>query len=218
MLISNLLESGKMISGLIGKKMAMTQVFQDGSVLVPVTVLEVGPCYVVNRKDGESAQIGYGEDFSPNKSAVGHCAKAGLPAMKRIVETSCDQSVKTGDIFTADMFKEGDKVDVIGTSKGKGFTGVMKRHGFAGQPASHGGKAHRRPGSIGQASYPARVWKGIKMAGRSGGGRVTTMGLRVVSVDRENNILTVKGSVPGHRGSDVFIRHSVKGGAKVAKG
>ncbi len=213
-----------MIGGLIGKKVAMTQVFQDGSVLVPVTVLEVGPCYVIQKKtedtDGyNSVQIGYGEDFTPNKAAAGHCSAAGLPAMKRIVEVSCEgEDIKPGDIFTADLFKEGDKVDVVGTGKGKGFTGVIKRHGFAGQPASHGGKAHRRPGSIGQASYPARVWKGIKMAGRAGGRSVTSQGLKVVSVDREKNLVTVKGSVAGHRGSGVFIRHSVKGGGSVADG
>lgn len=208
-----------MIGGLMGKKLAMTQLFEGGSVLVPVTLLEVGPCYVVRKDDGSSsAQIGYEEDFSPTKAAAGHCAAAGLPAMKRIVETGCDDSVKPGDIFTAGIFKEGDKVDVIGTGKGKGFTGAMKRHGFSGQPASHGGKAHRRPGSIGQASYPARVWKGIKMAGRSGGGRVTSQGLRVVSVDAEKNLVAVKGSVPGPRGAGVFIRYSVKGGGNLADG
>ncbi len=213
-----------MIGGLIGKKVAMTQVFQDGTTLVPVTVLEVGPCYVIQKKTPEkdgysSVQIGYGEDFSANKASTGHCAAAGLPAMKRVVEVRCgDGEIKPGDIFTADFFKEGDRVDVIGTGKGKGFTGVMKRHGFAGQPASHGGKAHRRPGSIGQASYPARVWKGIKMAGRSGGKGITTQGLRVVSVDIEKNLVSVKGAVPGRRGSDVFIRHSVKGGGQVADG
>ncbi len=211
-----------MIGGLIGKKVAMTQMFQDGSILVPVTVLEVGPCYVIQKKTKEnegycSVQIGFEEDFSANKAATGHCSPAGLPAMKKIVEVSCDDGeVKPGDIFTAGIFKEGDKVDVIGSSKGKGFTGVMKRHGFAGQPASHGGTAHRRPGSIGQASYPARVWKGMKMAGRSGGEGVTSQGLKVVSVDMEKNLIAVKGSVPGHRGSGIFIRHSVKGGGQVA--
>jgi len=211
-----------MIDGLIGKKVAMTQMFQDGSTLVPVTVLEVGPCYVIQKKTGEkdgcfSVQIGYGEDFSGSKAVAGHCASAGLPSMKRIVEVRCREGeVKPGDVFTSDFFREGDKVDVVGTGKGKGFAGVMKRHGFAGQPASHGGKAHRRPGSVGKASYPARVWKGIKMAGRAGGSSVTVQGLKVVSVDIEKNLVTVKGSVPGHRGSEIFIRHSVKGGRKVA--
>ncbi len=208
----------KMVGGLLGKKVAMTQVFQEGSMLTPVTVLEVGPCYVVQKKteekDGYAAiQLGYEENFSANKAETGHCSPAGLPPMKRIVEVSCDdEEVKPGDVFVADLFKEGDKVDVIGTGKGKGFTGVIKRHGFAMQPASHGGKAHRRPGSIGQASYPARVWKGIKMAGRAGGKSVTSQGLRVVSVDIEKNLVAVKGSVPGRRGSGIFIRHSVKGG------
>lgn len=206
----------------MGKKVAMTQIFQDGTVLVPVTVLEVGPCYVIQKKTEEkdgycSVQIGFEEDFSANKAAVGHCAPAGLPAMKRMVEVSCDDGkVKPGDVFTAGVFKRGDKVDVIGTAKGKGFTGVMKRHGFAGQPASHGGKSHRKPGSIGQASYPARVWKGIKMAGRSGGKGVTSQGLKVVAVDVEKKLVAVQGSVPGNRGSGIFIRHSVKGGGQVA--
>jgi len=214
-----------MIGGLIGRKVAMTQVFKDGSVLVPVTVLEVGPCCVIQKKTVEkdgysSVQIGYEEDFSANRAAVGHCAAAGLPAMKKVVEVRCDDGeAEPGKIYTAaDLFKEGDEVDVVGTGKGRGFTGVMKRHGFAGQPASHGGKAHRRPGSIGQASYPARVWKGIKMAGRSGGKGVTTQGLRVASVDIEKNLVSVRGSVPGRRGSEVFIRHSVKGGDQVADG
>lgn len=213
-----------MINGLIGRKVAMTQVFRNGSVLVPVTVLEAGPCYVIQKKTGEkdgysAVQIGYGEDFSGNGASAGHCASAGLPPMKRIVEVSCDDDgIKPGDRIVADLFKEGDSVDVIGTGKGKGFSGVMKRHGFSGQPASHGGKAHRRPGSVGQASYPARVWKGLKMAGRAGGGKVTVQGLKVVSVDVEKNLIAVKGSVPGHRGAEVFIRHSVKGGVRVADG
>ncbi len=213
-----------MIGGLIGKKVAMTQVFQNGSVLVPVTVLEVGPCYVIQKKTEEkdgrvSVQIGYGEDFSGNKAATGHCAPAGLPPMKRIVEVSCEgDGVKPGDVIAADFFKEGDKVDVVGTGKGKGFTGAIKRHGFATQPASHGGRANRSPGSVGQASYPARVWKGMKMAGRTGGGNVTIQGLSVVSVDIGKNLVIVKGSVPGRRGSGIFIRHSVKGGGQVADG
>ncbi len=216
-----------MIGGLIGRKVAMTQLFQDGSILVPVTVLEVGPCRVIQKKTVEkdgysSVQIGYGKRSSGNKATVGHCASAGLAPMRRIVEVSCDDNeVKPGDVFTAELFKEGDKVDVIGTGKGKGFTGVIKRHGFAGQPASHGGKAHRRPGSVGQASYPARVWKGIKMAGRSGGKGVTAQGLKVVSVNIEKNLVTVSGSVPGRRGSEIFIRPSVKrekGGSQVADG
>lgn len=208
-----------MIGGLMGRKLAMTQMFEGGSVLTPVTLLEVGPCRVIRAGgDSSSAQIGYGEDKSPTKAAEGHFAAAGLPAMKRMIETSCDDGVKAGDVFTAEIFKEGDKVDVVGASKGKGFTGAMKRHGFSGQPASHGGKAHRRPGSIGQASYPARVWKGIKMAGRAGGGRITAQGLRVVSVDAGKNLVAVKGSVPGPRGANVFIRHAVKGGGQVADG
>jgi large subunit ribosomal protein L3 len=216
-----------MIQGLIGRKVGMTQIFLQDGTLASVTLIETGPCFVVQKrtleKDGyEAIQIGF-ERVKPQrvtKPRLGHFKKAGIPPVGvlkefRIFKGAVDD-YKPGDIVKADIFKEGDIVDVTGKSKGKGFAGVMKRHGFKGQPDSHGGMSHRKPGSVGQHSYPARVWKGIKMAGHMGAERVTMQGLRVVKVDPEKNLVIVKGSVPGPDSGIVILKHTTRGRIKGA--
>lgn len=211
-----------MINGIIGIKKGMTEFFTESGEVVPTTVIEAGPCYVIDKKtlerDGyNSLKIGFGE-LKPQRSTkamAGVFKKAGVPPL-RIVKEFKDtkdkyDEYKIGDEIGADVFNEGDVVDVTSTSKGKGFTGVMKRHGFAGQPDSHGGMAHRRPGSIGQHSYPGRVWKGIKMAGHYGSENVTLQGLRIIKADKEKNYILIKGSIPGPNNSYVVIRHTSKG-------
>jgi len=208
-----------MINGLIGKKIGMTEIFLDNGTVVISTVIEAGPCFVVQRKtadkDGyESVQIGF-EEVKPqrvSKPMLGHFKKAGVPPLRHVIEFDPEgEEYNLGDTVDAGIFKEGDIVDVAGNSKGKGFSGTMKRHNFRGQPASHGGMAHRRPGGIGQASYPGKVWKGIKMAGQMGNERVSVQGVRVVRVDAENNVLIVKGSVPGPNGGTLIIKRTTKG-------
>jgi len=211
-----------MIEGLIGRKVGMTQMFLDDGTLSAVTVIEAGPCFIVQKrtseKDGyEAIQIGF-EEAKPQrirKPLLGHFKKAGIPPVRflrefRILNGKADD-YKPGEVIKADIFKKGDVVDVTGKSKGKGFAGVIKRHGFRGQPDSHGGMSHRKPGSIGQHSYPARVWKGIKMAGHMGAERVTMQGLRIVKVDPEKNLVIVKGSVPGPANSTVILKHTTRG-------
>ena len=208
-----------MINGLIGKKIGMTEIFLDDGTVVISTVIEAGPCYVVQKKsaakDGyESVQVGF-EEVKPQrvtKPMLGHFKKAGVPPLRHLVEFDPEgEDYNLGDSIDAGLFSEGEIVDVVGNSKGKGFSGTMKRHNFRGQPASHGGMAHRRPGGIGQASYPGKVWKGMKMAGQMGNERVTVQGLSVVKVDTEKNLLLVKGSVPGPNGSTVIIKRTTKG-------
>lgn len=208
-----------MINGLIGKKIGMTEIFLDDGTVVVSTVVEAGPCFVIQKKteekDGyESVQIGF-EEVKPQrvtKPMLGHFKKAGVPPLRHLVEFDPNgEDYNLGDTIDASIFNEGDVVDVVGNSKGKGFSGTMKRHNFAGQPASHGGMAHRRPGGIGQASYPGKVWKGIKMAGQMGNERVTVQGLRVVKVDSEKNIVLIKGSIPGPNGGTVIIKRTTKG-------
>ncbi len=210
-----------MLNGLIGKKLGMTQLFQqDGTVLIG-TILEVGPCHIVQKKtektDGYiSVQVGYEESKSQrvSKPLAGHFKKAGVPPLKHTKEfamKSKDEDVELGDKIDVGIFKEGDIVDITGTSKGKGFSGTIKRHGFSGQPKSHGGMAHRRPGSIGQASYPSRVWKGMKMAGHMGSVKKTAQGIRVIKIDIDNNIMIVKGSVPGPNGGLIKVKFTTKG-------
>ncbi len=208
-----------MINGLIGKKIGMTEIFLDDGTVVVSTVIEAGPCFVVQKKtagkDGyESVQIGF-EEVKPqrvSKPLLGHFKKAGVPPLRHVVEFDPEgEDYNLGDTIDAGIFKEGDIVDVVGNSKGKGFSGTMKRHNFKGQPASHGGMAHRRPGGIGQASYPGKVWKGMKMAGQMGNERVTVQGISVVRVDAEKNVLIVKGSVPGPNGGTVIIKRTTKG-------
>ena len=208
-----------MINGLIGKKLGMTEFFLEDGTVVVSTVIEAGPCYVVQTKNADtdgydSVQIGF-EEVKPqrvSKPMLGHFKKAGVPPLRHVVEFDPNgEEYNPGDALDASIFNEGDIVDVVGNSKGKGFSGTMKRHNFSGQPASHGGMAHRRPGGIGQASYPGKVWKGIKMSGQMGNERVTVQGLKVVKVDAEKNIVLVKGSIPGPNGGTVIIKRTTKG-------
>ncbi len=205
-----------MVGGLIAKKVGMTTLFREDGRVVPATVLQAGPCVVVQRKtaerDGyEAAQLGLVEDRAPrhvNKPTAGHFKKAGVPATRLLREfpLSAGADPKPGDTITCELFKSGDKVDVIGTSKGKGFQGVMRRHNFRGGAATHGSMFHRAPGSIGASAWPSRVMKGMRMAGHQGDHRVTVKGLEVVQVDASRNLLVIRGAIPGSRGSMVVIR------------
>ncbi len=210
------------MEGILGKKLGMTQVFGEGGAMVPVTVLEVGPCLVVQRKtketDGyEAVQIGFVENSKPmrkvNRPMQGHFKKAGVGAARRVAEFKIDAGAewKAGDEIKASLFAIGDFVDIVGTSKGKGFQGVVKRHGFAGGRATHGSMFHRAPGSIGASSFPSRVYPGMRAAGRMGGARITTKNLKVVAVDAEKNLLLVRGAVPGATGSYVAVKRAKKG-------
>ncbi len=204
------------VQGIIGKKVGMTQVFTDDGLAVPVTVIEAGPCVVVQRKskdrDGYAAvQIGLVEARKTKrvtKPMKGHFDKAELPPCRvlRELPVAEDAEVAVGDKISVELFAPGDKVAVSGVSKGRGFQGVMKRHNFSGGKASHGSMFHRAPGSIGQSAYPSRVLKGMKGAGHMGSDRVTVRNLRVVRVDAGNNLLLVRGAVPGAGGSYVVIR------------
>ena len=207
---------------IVGKKVGMTQVWNEDNKIVPVTIVEVTPCRVVQIKtpdtDGYSAiQVTTGERNANKLTApeAGHFAKAGVAPGIELVELRLDDvsEFTVGHEFGAETFEAGEKVDAIGTSKGKGFAGVMKRHNFSGQRASHGAHlVHRMPGSIGQCATPSRVFKGTKMAGRMGHDRVTVQGLRVVQSDPDNQLVLVKGSVPGPKGGTVVIRSAVKHG------
>lgn len=198
----------------------MTQVWDDGNRIVPVTVLRVTPCRVVQIKtaetDGYSAiQVTVGEKDARKltKPEAGHFAKAGVAPGSELVELRLDDvsAYEVGQEIGADSFEDGESIDAIGTSKGKGFAGVMKRHNFAGQRATHGAHlVHRMPGSVGQCATPARIFKGVKMAGRMGSDRVTTQNLTVVRSDAEKNVVLVKGSVPGPKGGTVIIRNAIK--------
>ena len=208
-----------MVTGIIGKKVGMTQVFAADGVVTPVTVLKAGPCVVVQAKttqsDGyESVQLGLVEDkpAKVNKALAGHFKKAGVPPtrVKREVKVAAGgDPLKAGDQVLVSVFKDGDRVDVLGTSKGHGFQGVMKRHNFSGGAATHGSMFHRAPGSIGASSYPSRVVKGMRAAGHMGSDHVTVRNLRVVKVDAENNLLLVRGAIPGATNSYVVIRKAV---------
>jgi large subunit ribosomal protein L3 len=205
---------------IVGRKVGMTQVWDDDNHVVPVTVLEVTPCRVVQIKtpgtDGYSAlqvTVGNKDARKLTKPEAGHFAKAGVAPGSELLELRLDDvsEYAVGQELTAELFAAGDKIDAIGTSKGRGFTGVMQRHNFAGQKASHGTHlVHRAPGSIGQASTPARVFKGVRMAGHAGGEQVTTMNLEVVQSDPSKNVVLIKGSVPGPKGGTVIIRNAVK--------
>ena len=203
------------MSGLIGKKIGMTSVFGADGKNIPCTVIEAGPCVVTQlktpEKDGYSAvQIAYDEttEKHTSNSLLGHFKKANTTPKRKLVEfTSCENELNLGDVITVDIFEENDWVDVTGISKGKGFQGVVKRHGFAGV----GGQTHgqhnrqRKPGSLGASSYPSRVFKGKRLPGRTGGERVTVLNLRIVKKLPENNLLLVKGSIPGAKGSYLLI-------------
>jgi large subunit ribosomal protein L3 len=204
------------MSGLIGKKIGMTSLFDDSGKNIPCTVLEVGPCLVTQVRtievDGYSAvQLGFDDkaEKQVSKAAEGHFKKAKVTPKKKLVEfQDFEQELNLGDTVTVEHFKEGDFVDISATSKGKGFQGVVKRHGFAGVgQATHGQHNRlRAPGSIGAASYPARVFKGMRMAGQMGNRKVKVLNLRVIKVVSEKNILVVKGCVPGHKNAYVIIR------------
>ena len=201
--------------GLIGKKIGMTSVFSADGKNVPCTVIEVGPCVVTQvkttEKDGYDAlQLGFEEQKEKHltKPEIGHFAKAGVAPKRHLAEfKGFDGEYKAGDTLTVDMFAESDFVDIVGTSKGKGFQGVVKRHGFGGVGQSTHGQHNRlrAPGSIGACSYPAKVFKGMRMAGQMGNQRVTVQNLQVVKVIAEHNILMIKGSIPGAKGSIVLI-------------
>ena len=214
--------STKTVKGLLGKKLGMTQVWDENNKFIPVTVIEVGPNVVTQirnaERDGyEAIQIAAGaiDPRKVNKPAAGHFEAAGVTPRRTLTEIRTNDSAEytLGQELTVDStFTAGQKVDVVGTSKGKGFAGVMKRHGFHGVGASHGAhRNHRKPGSIGASSTPSRVFKGMRMAGRMGGDRVTVLNLTVHAVDAEKGLLLVKGAVPGARGRSVFIRTAVKG-------
>ncbi len=204
------------MSGLIGKKIGMTSIFDDNGKNIPCTVIQVGPCVVTQVRtkeiDGYDAlQLGFDDkaEKQTTKALKGHFKKAGTTAKKRVVEfQGFDKEYKLGDVITVDHFEEGEFVDVAGTSKGKGFQGVVKRHGFAGVgQATHGQHNRlRAPGSIGAASYPARVFKGMRMAGRMGGVKIKVQNLRVLKVIPEKNLLVIKGAVPGHKNSYITIQ------------
>ena len=205
-----------MMAGLIGKKIGMTRIFDDEGAAVSVTVVEAGPCPVLQLKseetDGYTAvQLGFGaqKDKRANKAEKGHAAKAGVDVAPRLVrefELSEGDEYELGQAITVEVFEVGDSVKVTGTSKGKGFQGVVKRYGFAGRPASHGHPKSRIPGSIGPGTDPSRVIKGKKLPGRMGGVRATLPNAKVVRVDLERNLLFIKGGVPGARNSYLLIQ------------
>jgi large subunit ribosomal protein L3 len=208
-----------MVTGLIGKKVGMTQLFEADGRVAPATVLRAGPCVVVQAKtvetDGYAAvQLGLveGAPAKATKPAAGHFAKAGVPPTRILREVAVadgGDAAKAGDQVSVTIFADGERVDVIGTSRGKGFQGVMKRHNFSGGRASHGSMFHRAPGSIGASSYPSRVIRGMRMAGHMGDARTTVRNLKVLRVDADNGLLLVEGAVPGGPNSIVVIRKAV---------
>jgi large subunit ribosomal protein L3 len=208
-----------MITGIIGRKVGMTQVFDADGTVHPATVIKAGPCVVVQAKtaqtDGyEAVQLGLVEDHAPkgNKPTTGHFKKANVPPtrVRREVNVAAGgDALKAGDQVLVSIFNNGDRVDVIGTSRGKGFQGVVKRHHFGGGAATHGSMFHRAPGSIGASSFPSRVVKGMRAAGRMGGDRVTIHNLKVLRVDPDNHLLIVEGGVPGAPSGYLIVRKAV---------
>ncbi len=204
--------------GILGRKIGMTQVFDDAGRAIPVTVVEAGPCHVAQVKrvetDGYAAiQLAFGDAKRTNKPLAGHLARANLKSARHLVELRLDDvsEYSLGHELRADVFDAGDLIDVIGVSKGKGFAGGMKRHNFKGLSATHGTqRKHRSPGSIGACATPARVFKGTRMAGHLGHIRVTTLNLRVIKADPERNLLLIKGAVPGPKGGLLMIRTAVR--------
>ncbi len=198
----------------------MTQIFDENERVVPVTLIEAGPCYVTQKKEKETdgymaVQLGFEEipDKRLNKPLAGHLKKAGVPMLKHLREfrVKDHSDLELGQVISADVFEVGDLVDVVGTSKGKGFAGVVKRHHFAGGPKTHGqSDRHRAPGSIGAGTTPGRVFKGMRMAGRMGGQRVTVSNLEVVIVDKDRNLIAVKGAIPGAKNGLVEVKEARK--------
>ena len=212
-----------MVTGILGRKIGMTQLFSEDGAVTPATVIKAGPCVVVQRKtverDGyDAVQLGLVEDrpARANKPTAGHYKKANVPptrVRREVPLAEGGDAPAEGDQVVASLFTDGEQVDVIGLSRGKGFQGVMKRHGFSGGRATHGSMFHRAPGSIGQSSWPSRVIKGMKGPGRMGGDRVTVLNLRVMQVDAEQHVLVVKGAVPGAPGGLGMVRKAVAGKA-----
>ena len=210
--------------GILGRKLGMTQIFDDANRVVPVTVVEAGPCRVVQirtpERDGYAAvQLSFGTTKASrlSKAELGHLKGADAEPSKYLAELRVDDlsGFEIGQVLKADVFEAGERVDVTGISKGHGFSGVMKRHNFQCQGASHGNhKKHRAPGAIGACATPARVFKGVRMAGQYGNTRVTTLNLEVVEGDAERNLLLIKGAVPGPSGGLVFVRNAVKSAVK----
>jgi len=209
-----------MLNGLLGKKLGMTRIFTEDGRWVEVTLLEAGPCSVLQCKtaetDGyEAVQIGYADvkESRCTKPLKGHFAKAGVAPKRVLREFRVEDAsaLKPGDELKSDMFKPGDRVDICGTSKGKGFQGVIKRHGMHGGPGGHGSNFHRAPGSIGQSADPAKVFKGKRLPGQMGHVRKTIQNLEVLQVHPEKNLVVVRGAVPGANGGLVVLKHSVKG-------
>lgn len=207
-----------MPKGILGRKIGMTQIFTDKGLAIPVTVIEAGPCVVVQKrtpeKDGYKAiQIGFGEKRERlfTKPLKGHFDKSGVRPLRYLRELRVDDpgAYEVGQEIKADIFALGEKVDVVGTSKGKGFAGGIKRHGFHRGPMAHGSKYHRRPGSLG-AKGPARVYKGRKLPGHMGAERVTVANLEVIRVDGDRNLLAIKGAIPGPKGGLVLVKPSTK--------
>jgi len=207
-----------MLKGLIGKKIGMTQIFDEQGVAQPVTIIEAGPCFVTQirnpEKDGYTAiQLGFGEVHPKRLTGgeLGHLNKKDLPPMRFLREFRSKESATVGDKLTVEVFAVGERVDVIGTSKGKGFAGTVKRHHFAGGQKTHGqSDRHRAPGSRGAGTTPGRVYKGARSAGHMGSERVTVQALKIVLVDTERNLLGVKGAIPGGKGGLVMIKEARK--------
>jgi len=204
------------MKGILGEKLGMTQIFTEDGRALPVTVIQAGPCRVVQVKteerDGYAAiQLGYAERANAKKPMVGHFAKAGVEPMRYVVEMRTDEAFEAGQEIKVDIFAPGERADVVGVSKGKGFAGTMKRHGFSGLSASHGTeKKHRSPGAIGACATPSRVYRGTRMSGQMGNERVTVLNLEVVEADAERGLLLLRGAVPGPNGGLVMVRSSVK--------
>lgn len=209
-----------MFKGIIGRKVGMTQIFKSDGTVVPVTVVEAGPCVVTQKrtaeKDGyEALQLGFKKilkEKKVNKPMAGHFKKQGVEPHKELKEFTVKNigEFEVGQEIKVDIFAEGDKVDVQGVSIGKGFQGVVKRHGFGGGPATHGSDFHRAPGSIGMCEFPGETMKGKRMPGRMGGKTVTTQGLEIVKILADKNLLLIKGAVPGHKNSVLYIKSSTK--------
>jgi large subunit ribosomal protein L3 len=209
-----------MAPGILGKKIGMTQIFDDEGRVIPVTAVQAGPCVVVQRKTAESdgydavqvSLVEFIKESRVTKARLGHFKKHGVEAARFVREfrVGSGEELKTGDRILASEFKPSDRVDVTAKPKGRGFQGVIKRHGFKGGPATHGSMSHRAPGSIGQSAYPSRVIKGVRMGGRMGGTMVTTIGLEVVEVLEEDNVILIRGAVPGPNGGYVTVRRSQK--------
>lgn len=208
-----------MKKGIIGKKLGMTQIFMEDGTCIPVTIVQAGPCVVVQKKtakvDGYSSiQLGFGEvdALKTNKPKLGHCTKTGKGVFQYLREFRFSESegMNIGDTLSVTQFLPGEYIDVTGTSIGKGFQGVIKRYNFRGGRASHGSRFHRAPGSIGASATPSHVFKNKKMPGQMGNARVTVQRLQVIRVDATDNLLMIKGAVPGHRNNIVLIKNSVK--------